>query len=549
MLGPVEDLLARSRHRPVARRQRSQLEVVNRNGLRLLRLVNTLLDFSRIEAGRVRAVYEPTDLAAFTADLASNFRSAVREGRAATVGGLPAAGRAGVRGPGDVGEGRPQPPLQRLQVHLRRRDRRLPAAGRAMPPNCGCGTPARASPPRRCPGCSSASTGSRTHGAAPTKAAASAWRWCRSWSSCTAAPSPPRASSAQGTTFTVTVPLGSAHLPPDQIGDGRSLASTGDGGQPLTSRRRCGGSPTTHGTRTKAAPNCRPTHEPLPTPYRRPQPDEADRPRVLVADDNADMRQYVARLLAEQYRVEAVPDGEAALAAARRRRPDLILTDVMMPRLDGFGLLRELRADPRTGGVPVILLSARAGEESRVEGMEAGADDYLVKPFGARELLARVSAHLQMARLRRESERAVRESEERFRAFVSASSDVVYRMSADWSEMRLPARPGVHRRHARAEPHLAAEVHPPGRPAAGHESHRGGHSHHGAYFELEHRVVRLDGTVGWTFSRAVPLAGRGRRSRRVVRCGQRRHRTASGPRNRPTSSRSSFADWPRSPPG
>ena len=130
-----------------------------------------------------------------------------------------------------------------------------------------------------------------------------------------------------------------------------------------------------------------------------------DRPRVLVADDNADMRQYVARLLAEQYRVEAVPDGEAALAAARERPPDLILTDVMMPRLDGFGLLRELRADPRTGGLPVIMLSARAGEESRVEGMEAGADDYLVKPFSARELLARVSAHLQMARMRREAER------------------------------------------------------------------------------------------------------------------------------------------------
>src|SRR5262249_28207547 len=105
------------------------------------------------------------------------------------------------------------------------------------------------------------------------------------------------------------------------------------------------------------------------------------------------------------YRIEAVPDGEAALAAVRERPPDLILTDVMMPRLDGFGLLREVRADPATRELPVIMLSARAGEESRVEGVEAGADDYLVKPFGARELLARVSAHLQMARLRREADR------------------------------------------------------------------------------------------------------------------------------------------------
>ena len=129
------------------------------------------------------------------------------------------------------------------------------------------------------------------------------------------------------------------------------------------------------------------------------------RPRILWADDNADMRDYVRRLLATQYDVEAVPDGEAALAAARAHLPDLVLSDVMMPRLDGFGLLAALRADPRTSTTPVILLSARAGEESRVEGLQAGADDYLIKPFSARELLARVGAHVEMNRLRREASR------------------------------------------------------------------------------------------------------------------------------------------------
>jgi len=124
--------------------------------------------------------------------------------------------------------------------------------------------------------------------------------------------------------------------------------------------------------------------------------------RVLLADDNADMREYVRRLLERRYNVEAVADGLAALEAARRHLPDLVLTDVMMPRLDGFGLLRDLRNDPQTRTVPIIMLSARAGEESRVEGLEAGADDYLVKPFSARELLARVRANLEMARLRRE---------------------------------------------------------------------------------------------------------------------------------------------------
>jgi PAS domain S-box-containing protein len=126
------------------------------------------------------------------------------------------------------------------------------------------------------------------------------------------------------------------------------------------------------------------------------------RPRVLVADDDVDMRQYLRRLL-EAYEVEEVADGGAALAAARAWPPDLVLADVMMPELDGFGLLRELRADFRTNTVPVVLLSARAGEESRVEGLAAGADDYLVKPFSARELLARVDVHVEMARLRREA--------------------------------------------------------------------------------------------------------------------------------------------------
>src|SRR5262249_17533461 len=123
---------------------------------------------------------------------------------------------------------------------------------------------------------------------------------------------------------------------------------------------------------------------------------------VILADDNADLRDYVRRLLEKEgYRVEAFADGEAALAAARRQRPDRIVSDVMMPRLDGFGLLRELRQDEALRELPIVLLSARAGEEARVEGLDAGADDYVSKPFSARELLARVRANLQSARIRK----------------------------------------------------------------------------------------------------------------------------------------------------
>lgn len=200
----------------------------------------------------------------------------------------------------------------------------------------------------------------------------------------------------KGSTFTVTLPKGTAHLPPDRIGAARRLSSTA-----LTMEHfveeAAGWLPAGREKQVLAAAD-------IPGAVSPPRPTEGAPARIVWADDNADMRNYVRRLLAPLGDVEAVPDGEAALAAVHRGIPDLILADVMMPGLDGFGLLRALRADERTRSIPVVLLSARAGEESRVEGMEAGADDYLVKPFSARELVARVDAHLKMARLRTESQ-------------------------------------------------------------------------------------------------------------------------------------------------
>src|SRR5690606_16760148 len=103
------------------------------------------------------------------------------------------------------------------------------------------------------------------------------------------------------------------------------------------------------------------------------------------------------------YQVTAVADGQAALERMQQSKPDLLISDVMMPRLDGFTLLGTVRNDPALYDLPVILLSARAGEEARVEGLAAGADDYMTKPFSAKELLARIGSHLALARLRRES--------------------------------------------------------------------------------------------------------------------------------------------------
>jgi PAS domain S-box-containing protein len=143
--------------------------------------------------------------------------------------------------------------------------------------------------------------------------------------------------------------------------------------------------------------------------------------RILVADDNADMREYVKRLLGARWAVETVADGRAALERALAEPPDLLLSDVMMPGLDGFALLKALRSDPRTRDLPIILLSARAGEEARVEGLGAGADDYLVKPFSARELTARVGGALELARVRKEAAAALYEREQQFETlFVEA---------------------------------------------------------------------------------------------------------------------------------
>jgi PAS domain S-box-containing protein len=160
---------------------------------------------------------------------------------------------------------------------------------------------------------------------------------------------------------------------------------------------------------------------------------------ILLADDNADMRDYVRRLLGQRYEVRTVTNGTDALAAVRRHPPDLILTDVMMPGIDGFELLRELRASQSTATIPVILLSARAGEDARIEGLEAGADDYIVKPFTARELLARVGAHLALSCMRRDSaerERNLRaEAEaahERTTTILESISDAFIALDPDW---------------------------------------------------------------------------------------------------------------------
>ncbi|HEX7240075.1 MAG TPA: ATP-binding protein, partial [Longimicrobiaceae bacterium] len=403
MLAPLEDALGRPGLAPEVR---GELDVAHRNALRLQKLVNTLLDFSRIEAGRAQAVYEPVELGVFTAELASTFRSAFeRAGVRLVVDSPPLAGPVHVDREmwektvlnllsnafkhtfaGEVAVSlRPVPGAVELEV----RD-----TGEGIPPD---ELPHVFERFHRVRG-----TRSRTH-----EGSGIGLTLVRELVRLHGGEVRAESVVGEGTVFTVSLPTGTAHLPADR------LAAAGGGSVPRGGRLF-----------VDEALRWLPAGGPDPEAAPGAGADTAGG-RVLLADDNADMRDYVARLLREAgWEVEAVPDGVAALAAARERAPDLVLSDVMMPGLDGFGLLRELRASPATATLPVVLLSARAGEESRVEGLDAGADDYLVKPFSARELRARVRVHLELSRLRRdaaERDRRLAVSEARSR-FLSTMS-------------------------------------------------------------------------------------------------------------------------------
>ncbi|HEX8536361.1 MAG TPA: ATP-binding protein, partial [Cystobacter sp.] len=196
----------------------------------------------------------------------------------------------------------------------------------------------------------------------------------------------------RGSRFTVSIPRGSAHRTKEQRQEEPKRGSTvTKAGHYVQESLRW----LPDGTQ----------EEPLPGPQApRPLTPPGENPsgRVLIVDDNADMRDYLHRILAPHFEVQRAVDGLSALEAVRGQPPDLIISDVMMPGLDGLGLLQRLREDPNLRAIPILLLSAQAGPEAAVSGLDAGADDYLVKPFAARELVARVRSNLELAKMRRE---------------------------------------------------------------------------------------------------------------------------------------------------
>ncbi len=393
MLGPIEDALD-DPMLPAA--QRDRLDISHRNALRLLKLVNALLDFSRIEAGRMEARFAPVDLAALTADLASNFRSACERVGIGLVVDTPPLSRP-VHVDHDMWEKIVLNLLSnafKFTLEGQIRVALHEAGGRAVlsVQDTGVGVPADELPRifdrfHRIDGQRGRSQEGTGIGLALVQELVELHRGTIAATS----------QIEQGTTFVVSIPMASEHLSADAATNPAALSSTGVRASAFV----------------EEALRWLPLDKedaPEPRPVDRPA-DRTTAPRIILADDNADMRGYIRQILEDAgYQVEAVANGRLALEALRRGpRAELVLSDVMMPELDGFGLLEAVRADASLDGMLVILLSARAGEEARIEGLAAGADDYLVKPFGSRELRARVDGAINLSRQRQQA--AAREAQ------------------------------------------------------------------------------------------------------------------------------------------
>lgn len=372
MLGPLEELIATDRTGLAERRR--DLELIHRNALRLLRLVNTLLEFSRVEARRIEARPEPTLLADYTAEIASSFRSAIETaGLSINIdfAHLPYPVRID-REMWEkivlnlISDALKHTPNGSINLALEDRENSI----RFVVSDTGVGI---------------------SHEDLPRIFE----RFHRIEN--------PQARSFEGSGIGLALVrelvelLGASITAESELGAGarftidlpRDLYALTDEPAEITRGNISG--------RAYVEEAIRWVDQERPTAMPR-----EGLPRVLLADDNADMRDYIARLLHNVCQVMVVADGEAALDILHNQRFDLLLTDVMMPKLDGLGLMAKVRADPKLASMPVVMLSARAGEDSRVEGIEAGADDYLVKPFSTKELVARVRANLELSRMRRE---------------------------------------------------------------------------------------------------------------------------------------------------
>lgn len=381
ILGPLSGLL-KGRHGAVAPGMREQHELMQRNGQRLLRLINQILDLSRIQAGALSLELRDGDLAAFVGATTRSLAPLMEQR------GISLTFRAD---PPEFPCAFDPDQLETVLLNLLSNAAKFTEAGGSVEvaveggegwaeisvTDSGIGIPeselsrvfdrfhqADASATRRFAGSGIGLTLARDlvelHGGSLTVESAP----------------------GEGSTFTVRLPRVAA--------GSKSANGAGPRGVPLRDEAEAG-----------LAAELFPEDAPPPSALRVADTDD-DRTTVLVVDDNADVRLYVNSVLRSRYRVLECRDGAEALETARAALPDLIVADVMMPELDGLGLGRALKDDPMTDTIPLVLLTARAAPEDQVAGLATGADAYLVKPFDAGVLEARVANLLEQRRRLRE---------------------------------------------------------------------------------------------------------------------------------------------------
>lgn len=418
LLGPLEDAL----QTPTEGLRADALQSAHRNALRLLRLVNTLLDFSRIEAGRTQSHFIATDLSAATQELASVFQSAME--------------RAGLRYlisctalPAPVYVDREM--WEKIVLNLVSNAFKYTLQGEIRVAlrshgevvelevaDTGSGIPPEALPQLfdrfyRVPGAQG-----RTH-----EGSGIGLSLVRELVKQHGGTIEVDSTIGRGSTFIVRIPFGSGHLPSASV-------STTEQATELTHARAFVDEAEQWLPRAAEVMPERLAATSMATP-----PRNERSATILLVDDNRDMREYIARLLSPQFAVIMAADGQQALEIIDAgAHPDLVLSDVMMPRLDGFGLLKAIRSRP-VADLPVIFLSARAGEEARIEGLDVGADDYLIKPFSARELITRVGTHIRLARVRRAAVEQITASEERVRLAIDEAGMATWDLDMRSNEM------------------------------------------------------------------------------------------------------------------
>lgn len=393
LLGPIEDALEDDRTTPA---NRERMELAYRNALRMQKLVNTLLEFSRIEAGRVEGRYSKVDIAALTQDLASTFRSAIEKaGMQLVFNAAPVT--ADVYVDVDMWEKIVLNLVSNAFKYSKQGEINIQVsqAGNLIHltvTDTGIGIPAdhldkifdRFHRIDNTEGRSQEGTGI---GLAMVKELVKLH----------AGEIQVASRQGEGSTFTVIIPAGKDHLPADKItGTAQNVVFKGAAAFLQEA--------------LKWLPAQGPQVLPAPVPADNQgnagthvlQP--GNLPVILLADDNTDMRDYMQRLLQTHFTVITAVNGEDAYAKMLKHRPELLVSDVMMPVLDGFGLLKKVRAHGDLRSTPVIFLSARAGEEATLEGLDAGADDYMIKPFSAKELIVRVTNLVRINQVRRETE-------------------------------------------------------------------------------------------------------------------------------------------------